>query len=155
MSLLDEAYHLVHDHPGGAVALAARLKKSHGTLCHELTATGSAKLGLLDAKKLTDFTGDLRILQAWALESGQMLLPLPGSAGDADECLERLSGAAKEFSDLVAEVSLTMADGKVSDNELERVRREASELFARVHSLMVSLEKRNQAGKPGNERQVP
>lgn len=155
MSLLDEAYHLVHDHPGGAAALAARLKKSHGTLCHELTATGSAKLGLMDAKKLSDFTGDLRILQAWAVEAGQMLVPLPTGGSDADECLARLSGAAKEFSDLVAEVSLTMSDGKVSDNELERVRREASELFARVHSLLGALEQRNHDGKPSAERQVP
>lgn len=155
MSLLDAAYDVVHEYPGGAAALAVRLKKSPTTLCHELTSTGSAKLGLLDAKKISDFSGDLRILQAWAGEAGQMLVPLPGLDNGTDECLARLSGAAKEFSDLVAEVSISMADGAVSDNELTRIRREAAELFAKVHSLLGAVEQRNQAAKPQYVRQVP
>lgn len=154
MSLLDAAYDVVHEHPGGAAVLAVRLKKSPTTLCHELTATGSAKLGLLDAKKISDFTGDLRILQAWAGEAGQMLVPLPGMGGGSDECLAKLSGAAKEFSDLVAEVSISLSDGDVSDNDLARIRREAAELFATVHGLLTAVELRNQAGKPAQERQV-
>ncbi|HBH39882.1 MAG TPA: hypothetical protein DDX06_16015 [Curvibacter sp.] len=155
MSLLDEAYHLVHDHPGGAPALAARLKKNHGTLCHELTATGSAKLGLLDAKKLTDFTGDLRILQAWAMEAGQMLMPLPKDGQPTDECLARVASMAKEFGDLVKEVTHDLGDNQISDNELDRIEREASQLVAAVHHLLASLRQRNQDGKPNAERQVP
>lgn len=154
MSLLDEAYHLVHDFPGGAVGLAARLKKSHGTLCHELTATGSAKLGLMDAKKLTDFTGDLRILQAWAGEAGQMLVPLPVLGDGSDECLARAADAAREFGELLGVVSAGLADGTVSDNELDRVQREATQLFASVHRLLAAVQQRNLAGKPAHERQV-
>ncbi|MFN7881804.1 MAG: phage regulatory CII family protein [bacterium] len=154
MSLLDAAYDVVHEYPGGAAAMAARLNKSPTTLCHELTRTGTAKLGLLDAKKISDFTGDLRILQAWAVEAGQMLVPLPSLDAGSDECLARLSGAAKEFSDLVAEVSTSVADGRVSDNELGCIQREAAELFARVHSLLLAVEQRNHAGKPAAERQV-
>lgn len=155
MSLLDAAYHLVHDYPGGAAALAVRLKKNQGTLCHELTATGSAKLGLLDAKKLSDLTGDHRILQAWANEAGQMLVPLPLLGDQGDECLARVSSTAKEFSDLLAAASTGLADGQVSDNEMDRIEREAGELFAAVHSLLQAVRERNQAGKPQHERQVP
>lgn len=155
MSLLDAAYDVVHEYPGGAAALAVRMKKSYTTLCHEVTATGSAKLGLLDAKKISDFSGDMRILQAWAGEAGQMLVPLPVLGDGSDECLARAADAAKEFSDLLGVVSAGLADGTVSDNELDRVQREATQLFAAVHALLASVQQRNLASKPPHERQVP
>lgn len=151
-SILDAAYHVVHDYPGSAPSLAPRLNKSPTTLCHEVTATGTAKLGLLDAVKVSDLSGDLRILQAWATHAGQMLVPLPTLARQSDECLARVSSTAKEFSDLLAAASTSLADGQVSDNELGRIEREAGELFAAVHALMVAVRERNQAGKPESEK---
>jgi hypothetical protein len=98
---------------------------------------------------VTDFSGDLEILQAWATHAGQMLVPLPTleqQAGDC--CLQRLASAAKEFGEFMSEVSLTLADGKVSDNELGRIEREVGEMFATVHATLEALRQRNQAGKP-------
>lgn len=151
-SILDAAYHVVHDYPGGSPSLAPRLNKSPTTLSHEVTATGTAKLGLLDAVKLTGFSGDLRILQAWALHAGQMLLPLPSVDGTSDECLNHVSSSAKEFAELVSEAALSLSDGHISDNEMDRIEREAGELFAAVHGLLKSMRERNQAGKPAHER---
>ena len=48
MNLLDAAYHVVHDYPGGAQSLAPRMFKSATTLSHEVAADGTAKLGLLE-----------------------------------------------------------------------------------------------------------
>lgn len=153
-TILDAAYHVVHDYPGGSPSLAPRLNKSPTTLSHEVTATGTAKLGLLDAVKITGFSGDLRILQAWATHAGQMLLPLPTLDGEPDECLGHVSGAAKEFAELIAEAALSLSDGQVGDNEMDRVEREAGELFAAVHGLLKSMRERNQAGKPAHERRA-
>ncbi len=151
-SILDAAYHVVHDYPGGAPSLAPRLNKSPTTLCHEVTATGTAKLGLLDAVKLTGFSCDLRILQAWAMQAGQMLLPLPSDGKQSDECLAHVSSSAKEFSELIAAAADSLVDGQVSDNEMDRIEREAGELFAAVHGLIKSMRERNQLGKPPHER---
>lgn len=154
-NLLDAAYHAVHDYPGGAPVLAIRMKKNYTTLCHELTSTGTAKLGLLDAQKITDLTGDISILQAWATSAGQMLVPLPSvAAQQGDDCMQRLATTAREFGDLVAEVSGDLADGSVSDNELGRIERECGELIVALHGLMASITQRNHAGKPAALRRA-
>lgn len=149
-AILDAAYRVVHRYPGGSDSLAPRLtNKSPTTLSHEVKGTGTAKLGLQTAVEVTDFSGDLEILQAWATHAGQMLVPLPTleqQAGDC--CLQRLASAAKEFGEFMSEVSLTLADGKVSDNELGRIEREVGEMFATVHATLEALRQRNQAGKP-------
>jgi hypothetical protein len=144
MSLRDAAFNVVHDYPGGSVSLAPRLGKSHASLSHELTATGTAKLGLLDAEKITILTGDLRILVAFATDCGQMLVPLPAATVLADDdCMLRLADTAREFGDLCKEVGGDLADGKISDNELKRIDRECSELIASLHALRESLARRN------------
>ncbi len=152
MDLIDVAFNVVHDYPGGAVSLAPRVGKNHTTLCHEVSRTGAAKLGLADAEKITLRTGDLRVLQAFALNCGQMLVPLPVLPdGVADDCMARLGVIAKEFGELCAEVASDLADGGISDNELGRIDRASGELIASVHALRESLARRNVAGKPGQQ----
>ncbi len=153
-AILDAAYHLVHQYPGGADSLAPRMdKKSATTLSHEVKATGTAKFGLQTAVEVTDLTGDLRILRWWAMHAGQLLVPLPSLEEQrADDCMQRLAMSAKEFGDFMSEVSGTLQDGKVSDNELSRIEREVGEMFASVHSTLQALRNRNQQGKP---TQVP
>jgi hypothetical protein len=148
MNLLDAAYNVVHDYPGGSQSLAPRLGKSASSLCHEVTATGTAKLGLLDAAKITQLTGDLRILSAFATNAGQMLVPLPQCAEfAANECMLRLADTAREFGTLCNEVAVDLADGNISQNELARIDKECGNLIASVHALRESLEARYQAGK--------
>lgn len=148
MNLRDVAYNLVHDYPGGASSLAPRVGKNAVTLSHELHGTGIAKLGLLDAEKITELTGDLRILQAFAANCGQMLMPLPGddlSAGS--DCMLRLAATVQGFGSMCAEVGISLVDDTISDNELARIDRECGQLIAKLHALRVSLAQRNQCGK--------
>lgn len=148
MSLRDAAFNTVHDYPGGSVSLAPRLGKSATSLSHELTGTGTAKLGLLDAEKITILTGDLRILEAFATDCGQMLVPLPDAIVlMGDDCMLRLADTAREFGDLCKEVGGDLVDGKISDNELRRIDKECGELIASLHALRESLARRNADGK--------
>lgn len=150
MDILDAAYNVVHDYPGGPDSLGPRVGKNPVTLSHEVRQTGGAKLGLHTAEKLTQRTGDLRILQAFAANCGQMLVALPVlPEGVADDCMERLAVSAREFGELCTEVATDLADGVISDNELARIEKASGELVASVHALGVALAKRNQAGKPG------
>jgi hypothetical protein len=123
-------------------------------LAHELNGTGAAKLGLLDAEKITLRTGDLRILQAFALNCGQMLIPLPEQVDDkAADCMARLAATAREFGDLCSEVAGDLVDGAITDNELARIDRESGELMASLRALREALARCNRAGKPKEFRQ--
>ena len=148
MNLLDAAYNTVHDYAGGAQSLAPRMGKSACSLSHEVTATGTAKLGLLDAAKVVALTGDLRILQAFAANAGQMLVPLPHLDVELDDSMLRLAAAACEFGEMCTAVASTLSDGVITDNELVRIDRECGELIASVHHLRESLAARNIAAKP-------
>jgi hypothetical protein len=155
MDIRDVAANVVHDYPGGAPSLAPRIGKNATTLAHELNGTGAAKIGLLDAEKITLRTGDMRILEAFALNCGQMLVPLPAAFdADADDCMVRLATTAREFGDLCTEVAADLADGSISDNELARIDRECGELMASLRPLREALARRNQAGKPTTEARL-
>jgi hypothetical protein len=154
MNILDAAYNVVHDYPGGSQSLAPRMGKSATTLSHEVAAIGTAKLGLLDAAKITHLTNDLRILAAFAANAGQMLVPLPNAAPMSDDCMLRLADTAKEFGELCREVAGDLVDGEISDNELGRIDRACGELIASVHAMREALARRNAAAKPDHIRAV-
>ena len=137
MTLRDQAYNLARAYPGGAEALALRMKKNPTTLSHELRGQGTAKLGLEDAAAMTDLSGDLRILEAWNANMGLLVILMPEPKdGPAGSCLDKLSQTAREFSELVAEVAGDLGDGKLNDNELQRIEREAADVLAAVHALL-------------------
>jgi hypothetical protein len=136
-TLRDQAYNLARAYQGGAEALALRMKKNGTTLSHELRGQGSAKLGLEDAAAMTALSGDLRILEAWNAAEGLLVIRMPElKAGPAGSCLDKLSQTAREFSELVAEVAGDLGDGKLNDNELQRIEREAADVLAAVHALL-------------------
>jgi hypothetical protein len=148
MSTLDAAFNVVHDYAGGASSLAPRLNMSSTYLSNQVTGTGTSKLGLLDAEKITRLTGDLRILSSFANNCGQMLVPMPHVVELAgDDCMVRLADVAAEFGALCREVGTDLADGEISDNELARIDKECGLMVASVHALRVALAARNLANK--------
>lgn len=159
MNTMDAAYHVAHDYPGGADVLGLRLGKRPGVLGNEVKAGRSpapgctAKLGLADAEKITMLSGDLRILQAFAANCGQMLLPLPQHIGEQeDAALGHLAAMAKEFADACKAIADVLNDNQVSDNELAIFDKEAGELIASLHAARASLARINLAGKPAHLR---
>jgi hypothetical protein len=147
-AILDTAYHVAHDYPGGVPPLALRMGKSPTTLSHELTATGTAKLGLIDAVKMADFTQDLRALQAWATHAGCQLVPLPTGLPEGDECLVKVSELASQFGALVTEVTADLGDNQISDNEQRRIQKLGGLLISAVSAVVAATGRRNLAGKP-------
>ena len=147
MHLLDVAYNVVRDYPGGAPALAPQINKSPHTLNHELTARGGAKLGLIDAHKITQCTKDLRIIYALAEACGQMCLPIPSiENSNGSEILLTLGEASREFADLCKEICLSLADGVISKNELQRIERDRMELLSQLARLGTTVRMLNESG---------
>lgn len=153
-SIMDAARNLVEDN-GGVRALAPRIDKNETTLAHELTETGSAKLGLVTAVKLSKRTGDLRILNAIAAEMGCMVLVLPDALRvEGDATMHNLAAVAKEFSEVVGQVSASCGDGQITENELKRIEREWGELLAAGQQLMAGLRAQHESEKPESLRVV-
>lgn len=150
MNLLDAAYHTVHDYPGGAVALAARLGKHTSTLSHEVRppAGSSAKLGLLDARKVMHFSYDYRILHALATDLGFMAVPLPQVVIEGDTSMQFVAELAREFSELMGAAADHLADGRITDTELGRLERGFGELVAAGERLLRHCKQVNAAAKP-------
>ncbi len=148
MDLRDVAANVVHDYAGGALSLAPRIGKNATTLAHEVHGTGAAKLGLLDAEKITLRTGDMRILEAFALNCGQMLVALPtGFDASPDDCMARLTTAVSEFGDVCTIVSKDLGKKAISDNKLALIDKECGELIASVRALRTALASRNTSSK--------
>ena len=146
-TLRDIAYNLARAYPGGAEALALRMGKNSTTLSHELRGQGTAKLGLLDAEALTDLSDDNRILEAWNAKRGLVVIRMPQlQSSNAGECMDKLSSLARDFSELVSEVAADLGDGRVSDNELARIEREAADVLGATHALLAAARALNAKG---------
>jgi hypothetical protein len=132
MNITLAAFHLVHDFPGGAVALGPMVGKNPATLSHEVNPHyTTAKLGLEDAVKLSQLSADLRILNSFAAQLDCMVVPLGGETGTSGG-IEAVADLAREFSELVQAFSEAVRDDRVTGNELKRVEAEASHLVASV-----------------------
>jgi len=143
MSIMDAAYHAVHSYPGGAEALATRLtpRKSGTVLSHEVRPPigATAKLGVETAMQIVDFTGDRGIVHAVCARAGGMFVALPSVQLHQDQVFPALSRLAKEFGDVVAKITEVAADGRISNNDLKAVNKEALELVGALHQALQIL----------------
>lgn len=148
MNLADAAYHVVHDYPGGSESLAPRVGKNPTTLSHEVARVGMAKFGLETAAQVTEMSGDMRILQAFALRCGHMTIPLPTlDTPDDDACIIELGKLLKEVGDLVSETTTCLHDGKISDNETARLDIRCGRLVSCISVFMGIVHAKNAATK--------
>lgn len=130
MTPLDAAYNVVADYPGGAEALSARLGKKPSTLSHEVNppAGGSAKLGLETAVKLSELTGDHRILHAFAECLGYRCVKVGVLAGDGVDLFREISAFAKETGEALIAAHQAIEDGTISENEIEAFERQVADI---------------------------
>jgi hypothetical protein len=147
-AIRDAAYNVVHDYPGGAVSLAPRLGKSSTSLSHEVNGTGTAKLGLEDAVKITSLSGDRRILNAFAAECECMVLPLPNADDVDSDVMRQVAILAQNFSELISGTLDANADGKITGNELATIESLWSKLVVQGQALVRELRIQHAAGKP-------
>lgn len=155
LSVADAAFHVVHDYPGGAQALSLRLGKSLNQLSDEVNPGRlGAKLGLVDAVKAQMLARDFRVLYAMAQDLGHFPpVPMPPQLVEGDcPTLQLVGGLAREFGELMAEVSGSLGDGQISDTELRRVTQAWGELVQAGQAVLGQLQALNDGAKPKEAR---
>lgn len=155
MSPIDAARLVVRDYPGGAASLAPRIGKAAGSLSHEIDPNfRGAKLGLEDAVTITQLTGDMRVLAAFAAECGYSLLPLPDATVSTSCAITAVASVMHEAGDVLRAVSATVADGVVTQNEKASCRREIGEAIRALMQVDAILEAQSAASVPAFAREV-
>lgn len=120
-------------------AIAARMAVSISVLYRWGELSGKP-IPLDRLKQFVLVTGDMRPITALCREVGGLFIPCPQDDGNgADAGAMR---ALKEFSDLMQESSSALMDGKVSQGELIRIRREGAEAQRELARFLNSIEER-------------
>lgn len=149
MDALTAAQNVAEDFKGGARALALAIDKNPVSFSHELHETGTAKLGLRTAVKMTIRARDPRILNAFAAECGFMVLPLPETMMvEGDAAVQLVGDAMGEFNDVAQAFIAGAADQNWTGNEVGELERQAGELIAAVQRIVKHAKAAHEASKP-------
>lgn len=143
MKVRDALYHAVHDYAGGVEELAGRMGVAASTLQNTANPRQEThEWSLKRIKQVVDFTGDLRIAHAFAAECGGLFLPVPAGGGAADaDVFRRAMKLAMEFGDVVRELDLAMADGRMTQHERERIHQQIYELGQAAHNVGLEVDR--------------
>ena len=141
-SVLDAAFHVAHDSPGGIHALAARMATSPNVLNKKVDPnTDTHHLRLDEAVKISLLTQDARILQAFAGSLSHVAIPLTDNHDDADMgLLDGFMQVIKEFGELTTAFQTAWADGAINSKELIRIKQEAQDVQSRLASFVQRIE---------------
>ncbi len=143
MNVLDAAYRIGAEYPGGTKALAIRMGMSPAVLLGKLNPnTNTHHLRLDEAVTMQMLSGRADVLIAMADELGHVCIPKP-DVGDED-ISHALAHTCAEFGDYLRKVDDCLKDGKITPNERKGLERELSEMIAAATHLQALL-----AGKVG------
>ena len=138
MDVLDAAFLIAQEVPGGVGALAQRMGVSPNTLQHKLNPNNNTHhLTLKEAVALQVVSGLPYVLYAMAAALDHVCLRArPDVAeGDAWEAFRFVQQAMGDFTAAAAD-ALRTEQGVVSSNALRRVEHEANELMAGITALV-------------------
>jgi hypothetical protein len=142
MNTQDAFYNTVHDYKGGTEELAGRIGMSRAILLNKADPNKEHNKPLLsDADKVMGITGDYRILDALAANHRRVCIEIPE---DGDACdmavLEVMTKVWMTHGDVGAAVHATLADGKVEQHEVAKVRQAVYRMQQGLNSMLMRLE---------------
>lgn len=139
MNILDAAYATVHEHRGGASALAPRLGiKSPAVLNSKVNPnTDTHHLTLLEASKLIALTNDYRILQSLNAQHGKVAINLPDIPENRDIALTDLVLCfGMKGGNVYTLFKEMMADGRITRGEAI----DMSKVIHHLHEILAELD---------------
>lgn len=138
----DALYKTVKDYPGGAEALAARMGMNAQVLRNKVNPnTPTNHPTLCEFERMMDLTGDYQALHALARSSGHLLIKQQADASGGDvavlEIIAAIWAGHGRVGDAVYE---TLADGRVEQHEVAKVKKNIYELQRSLIDLTIRLE---------------
>lgn len=123
MNSIDAAYSTVHDYPGGSESLGPRVGISPAVLRNKVNPNNDTHhLTFAEARRISDMTGDFRMLQAWAHEAGFLLVKAPDGTNECDmSVLESVMETGVAHGRFMQSIHAALSDGKVDDKEVEAI----------------------------------
>jgi hypothetical protein len=123
VNIIDAAYSVAHDYPGGSESLAPRLGMSGAVLRNKVNPNNTTHhLTLAEALRMSQITGDVRIAEAIANELGYTMVQTPRVEDCCDAAIVELMGEAwSTHGDVGKEICKTLEDGRVELKEVDRV----------------------------------
>ncbi|MBI3143805.1 MAG: hypothetical protein HYZ18_00760 [Pseudogulbenkiania sp.] len=148
MSVIDAAYGTVHDYPGGASALAGRFSTRSGGVMSPAVLNSkvdprkdSHHLTLGEADQLMAFTEDYRILHQLAMHHGHVCIRVNADVPSSDLAILELVTAVWEHNgDVGREVNAALADGRIDQSEVERVKRAIYRVQLAMQQMVMRLD---------------
>lgn len=155
MNVADAAHAVVREYPGGSESLAPRLGMSAAVLRSKVNPNCETHhLRLSEAVAITDITGDVRILRAFAQETGRLVLDAPTDAdGQPSDMavLELVAAVWAGQGELGGVVHRALADGVLSAAEFELIKAATTTAQTRLAALLRRLAGIVEPGKPEAE----
>ncbi|SMG00356.1 phage regulatory CII family protein [Burkholderia singularis] len=142
MNIIDAAYAVVHDYPGGSESLAPRVGLSGAMLRNKVNPNNDThKLVLAEAVRITDVANDDRILDAWARERGYALVKIPSAENCSDgEIVELMAKTWETNGEIGKEIIRTFEDNRVERHEVLRVKERTWKHFQVLLGLVSRIE---------------
>lgn len=143
MNSVAAAYSTVHDYKGGSESLGPLVGISPAVLRNKVNPNNDTHhLTFSEARKIADMTGDFRMLKAWAHEAGFLLVRAPETC--TNECdmsvLEQMAGFMVACGGFGAEIHASLADGKITKDEIAKVEDKAREVMRSAAEIKQRME---------------
>jgi len=143
VNTVDAAYHTVHDYHGGSESLGPRVGISPAVLRNKVNPNNETHhLTFAEAQRIAVMTGDFRMLKAWANEAGFLLVKAPDMGHH--ECdmsvLEQMAGFMVACGGFGAEIHSSLADGRVTRDEIQKVEDRAREVMRSAAEIKQRME---------------
>ena len=131
LSLKMAVYHAVHDYPGGVGAVAGAHGRNASVLQNKLNPNmDSHHINLSDLEQIIISTQDQRILQSICSLYGAGYFMLPHCEAENASLMEKCADVNRELGELMQEISASLADGKVTRDEIRALDRALMEFTA-------------------------
>jgi hypothetical protein len=137
---LKTASHALVDKAGGVAKAAALTATSHSRLSEAASPWHDNRwLSLIHIADLECVAGDPVITRALADMAGYDLVPKAG--GRAEDMHQHLAHIVTEMSDVSAQLSVAMTDGKMTAKEARQLKQEAQQAVERLQRFMTDCDR--------------
>ncbi|MEI5996808.1 phage regulatory CII family protein [Paraburkholderia bengalensis] len=146
MNTQQAAHAVAHDFAHNTDTLATLMGLTSGAILRNKVVLNRGPenrnhLTLAEAVRMTEITGDTRIIEAWARELGMTLIKLPEAENCADsDVIELMAKTWETNGDIGREVNATFSDGRVEQHEVRKIKDRVFDHIRTIFGLVGRIE---------------